>query len=134
MRTIAVMHRLSNADGASAPPSQCERLDGIAETLAVDDDDEAQRGDLTARAFSSRKAARGRLPRRCLAKGRGVRRCGTGSRLSYDNLTITVIAEFDAPIGQIWELWSDPRKLERWCGPPGYPRNMRLPFHPFREV
>jgi len=39
----------------------------------------------------------------------------------YDNLTITVIAEFDAPIDQIWELWSDPRKLERWWGPPGYP-------------
>jgi uncharacterized protein YndB with AHSA1/START domain len=39
----------------------------------------------------------------------------------YDNLTITVIAEFDTPIDQIWELWSDPRKLERWWGPPGYP-------------
>jgi uncharacterized protein YndB with AHSA1/START domain len=39
----------------------------------------------------------------------------------YDNLTITVIAEFDAPIDQVWELWSDPRKLERWWGPPGYP-------------
>ena len=39
----------------------------------------------------------------------------------YDNLTITVTAKFDAPIDQIWELWSDPRKLERWWGPPGYP-------------
>jgi uncharacterized protein YndB with AHSA1/START domain len=39
----------------------------------------------------------------------------------YDNLTITVIADFDAPIDQVWELWSDPRKLERWWGPPGYP-------------
>jgi uncharacterized protein YndB with AHSA1/START domain len=39
----------------------------------------------------------------------------------YDNLTITVIAEFDAPVDQVWELWSDPRKLERWWGPPGYP-------------
>ena len=39
----------------------------------------------------------------------------------YDNLTITVIAEFDAPIDQVWELWTDPRKLERWWGPPGYP-------------
>ena len=39
----------------------------------------------------------------------------------YDNLTITVIAEFDAPIDRVWELWSDPRKLERWWGPPGYP-------------
>jgi uncharacterized protein YndB with AHSA1/START domain len=39
----------------------------------------------------------------------------------YDSLTITLIAEFDNPIGQVWDLWSDPRKLERWWGPPGYP-------------
>jgi uncharacterized protein YndB with AHSA1/START domain len=39
----------------------------------------------------------------------------------YDSLTVTVIAEFDAPIDQVWDLWSDPRKLERWWGPPGYP-------------
>ena len=39
----------------------------------------------------------------------------------YDSLTITLIAEFDAPIEQVWDLWSDPRKLERWWGPPNYP-------------
>jgi uncharacterized protein YndB with AHSA1/START domain len=39
----------------------------------------------------------------------------------YDNLTVTLIADFDAPIDQVWELWSDPRKLERWWGPPTYP-------------
>jgi uncharacterized protein YndB with AHSA1/START domain len=39
----------------------------------------------------------------------------------YDTLTLTVIAEFDAPIDRVWELWSDPRKVERWWGPPGYP-------------
>ena len=39
----------------------------------------------------------------------------------YDKLTITLIAHFDAPMEQVWELWSDPRKLERWWGPPGYP-------------
>jgi uncharacterized protein YndB with AHSA1/START domain len=38
-----------------------------------------------------------------------------------DNLTITLIADFDAPIDRVWELWSDPRKLEQWWGPPGYP-------------
>jgi uncharacterized protein YndB with AHSA1/START domain len=32
----------------------------------------------------------------------------------YDSLTITLIADFDAPIEQVWDLWSDPRKLERW--------------------
>jgi uncharacterized protein YndB with AHSA1/START domain len=39
----------------------------------------------------------------------------------YDNLTITLVADFDAPIQQVWELWSDPRKLERWWGPPTDP-------------
>src|SRR5215216_3255019 len=39
----------------------------------------------------------------------------------YDNLTITLIADFDTPIEQVWELWSDPRRLERWWGPPTYP-------------
>jgi uncharacterized protein YndB with AHSA1/START domain len=39
----------------------------------------------------------------------------------YERLTVTLIAEFDRPIDQVWELWSDPRKLEQWWGPPGYP-------------
>ena len=39
----------------------------------------------------------------------------------YDSLSITLIADFDAPIDQVWELWSDPRGLERWWGPPTEP-------------
>jgi uncharacterized protein YndB with AHSA1/START domain len=39
----------------------------------------------------------------------------------YDNLTTTLVADFDAAIGEVWELWADPRKLERWWGPPTYP-------------
>ena len=39
----------------------------------------------------------------------------------YDSLSVTLIADFDNPIDRVWELWSDPRKLERWWGPPGYP-------------
>jgi uncharacterized protein YndB with AHSA1/START domain len=39
----------------------------------------------------------------------------------YDNLTVILVAEFDASIDRVWELWSDPRKLERWWGPPDYP-------------
>lgn len=35
--------------------------------------------------------------------------------------TLTVTAVFDAPPERVWELWRDPRKLERWWGPPGYP-------------
>jgi uncharacterized protein YndB with AHSA1/START domain len=38
-----------------------------------------------------------------------------------DGLTLTVVAEFDAPIERVWQLWADPRKLERWWGPPGHP-------------
>jgi uncharacterized protein YndB with AHSA1/START domain len=39
----------------------------------------------------------------------------------YDSLTITLIADFDAPIERVWDVWSDPRKLERWWGPPTDP-------------
>ena len=39
----------------------------------------------------------------------------------YDNLTTTLVADFDAPIDEVWQLWTDPRKLERWWGPPTYP-------------
>lgn len=35
--------------------------------------------------------------------------------------TMTMTAGFDAPIGRVWELWSNPRLLERWWGPPTYP-------------
>ena len=38
-----------------------------------------------------------------------------------DARTLTLVAEFDAPVEQVWQLWADPRKLERWWGPPGYP-------------
>jgi uncharacterized protein YndB with AHSA1/START domain len=41
-----------------------------------------------------------------------------------DNLTITLIADFAAPIDQVWDLWSDPRKLERWLGPPTHPASV----------
>ena len=36
-------------------------------------------------------------------------------------LTMTVTAEFDAPVERVWKLWADPRQLERWWGPPTYP-------------
>jgi uncharacterized protein YndB with AHSA1/START domain len=48
----------------------------------------------------------------------------TSVNRDYENLTITLIAEFDAPIDQVWELWSDPRKLERWLGPPTHPASV----------
>ena len=38
-----------------------------------------------------------------------------------DTVSLTVVAEFAAPIEKVWELWANPRLLERWWGPPSYP-------------
>lgn len=35
--------------------------------------------------------------------------------------TLTVTAEWEASVERVWNLWSDPRQLERWWGPPTYP-------------
>jgi uncharacterized protein YndB with AHSA1/START domain len=35
--------------------------------------------------------------------------------------TMRITAEYDAPVERVWQLWSDPRLLERWWGPPTYP-------------
>jgi uncharacterized protein YndB with AHSA1/START domain len=45
----------------------------------------------------------------------------TAVRKDPDKLTLTLDAEFDAPAERIWQLWADPRQLERWWGPPTYP-------------
>ncbi|HET7026136.1 MAG TPA: alpha/beta fold hydrolase [Candidatus Limnocylindrales bacterium] len=34
---------------------------------------------------------------------------------------MTLEAEFDASPERVWQLWADPRQLERWWGPPTYP-------------
>jgi uncharacterized protein YndB with AHSA1/START domain len=36
-------------------------------------------------------------------------------------LTMTITAEFEATPERVWQLWADPRQLERWWGPPTYP-------------
>ncbi|MGV9500538.1 SRPBCC family protein [Streptomyces sp. NPDC003642] len=38
-----------------------------------------------------------------------------------DRLTLTLVADFAAPVERVWRLWADPRQLERWWGPPSYP-------------
>ncbi|WP_431806460.1 SRPBCC family protein [Microbacterium paraoxydans] len=38
-----------------------------------------------------------------------------------DTLTMTVTADFAAPIDRVWNAYSDPRQLERFWGPPGWP-------------
>ena len=36
-------------------------------------------------------------------------------------LTMTITSEFAAPVKRVWQLWADPRQLERWWGPPTHP-------------
>jgi uncharacterized protein YndB with AHSA1/START domain len=45
----------------------------------------------------------------------------TDVKKDLDALTMTVTAEFDAGAERVWEMWSDPRQLERWWGPPSHP-------------
>jgi uncharacterized protein YndB with AHSA1/START domain len=45
----------------------------------------------------------------------------TAVRKDTQALTLTAIAEFDASADRVWQLWADPRQLERWWGPPTYP-------------
>jgi uncharacterized protein YndB with AHSA1/START domain len=39
-------------------------------------------------------------------------------------LTLTLIADFEASVENVWQLWANPRQLESWWGPPGYPATM----------
>jgi uncharacterized protein YndB with AHSA1/START domain len=38
-----------------------------------------------------------------------------------DRLTFTIVADLAAPPERVWDLWADPRRLERWWGPPTWP-------------
>jgi len=43
------------------------------------------------------------------------------TRKDPEAMTLTIYAEFEASIERVWQLWDDPRQLERWWGPPVYP-------------
>jgi uncharacterized protein YndB with AHSA1/START domain len=45
----------------------------------------------------------------------------TDVKKDLDALTMTIAAEFDAPAERVWQIWADPRQLERWWGPPSHP-------------
>jgi uncharacterized protein YndB with AHSA1/START domain len=45
----------------------------------------------------------------------------TAVRKDASALTMAIDAEFDASPERVWQLWADPRQLERWWGPPMYP-------------
>lgn len=42
-----------------------------------------------------------------------------------ESLTMTLTAEFAAPVERLWSLFTDPRQLERFWGPPGWPATFR---------
>ena len=35
--------------------------------------------------------------------------------------TLTIVSEYEASAERVWAMWADPRKLERWFGPPSHP-------------
>jgi len=45
----------------------------------------------------------------------------TAVRKDPHALSMTLEAEFNASPERVWQLWADPRQLERWWGPPTYP-------------
>jgi uncharacterized protein YndB with AHSA1/START domain len=45
----------------------------------------------------------------------------TNVRKDPESLTMTITAELDATVERAWQLWADPRQLERWWGPPTWP-------------
>ncbi|HVL82368.1 MAG TPA: SRPBCC domain-containing protein [Actinomycetota bacterium] len=45
----------------------------------------------------------------------------TDVRKDPTTLSMVVTAEFAAPVERVWQMWDDPRRLERWWGPPTHP-------------
>ncbi|HSP52905.1 MAG TPA: SRPBCC domain-containing protein [Cryobacterium sp.] len=43
------------------------------------------------------------------------------SHKDTEALSLTFVADFDASPERVWQLWADPRQLERWWGPPAWP-------------
>ncbi|AFM17606.1 hypothetical protein Mycch_2845 [Mycolicibacterium chubuense NBB4] len=38
-----------------------------------------------------------------------------------ETLTLTIVADFAAPVQRVWQIYADPRQLEKIWGPPEYP-------------
>jgi len=45
----------------------------------------------------------------------------TAIRKDWDDCSLAIEASWPASVERLWQLWADPRQLERWWGPPGYP-------------
>jgi uncharacterized protein YndB with AHSA1/START domain len=40
--------------------------------------------------------------------------------------TLTITSAFPEPVARVWQLWADPRLLERWWGPPTHPATVTV--------
>lgn len=59
----------------------------------------------------------------------------TSTNKAADALILGFVTEFDTPLEKVWQLWEDPRKLERWWGPPDWPATfVRHDFRPGGEA
>lgn len=57
------------------------------------------------------------------------------TQIDREQLTLEITAEFAATPDRVWQLWADPRQLERWWGPPGWPASFpRYDFEPGGEA
>lgn len=45
----------------------------------------------------------------------------TNSIKAPEDLQLAITAEFAAGVERVWQVWEDPRQLERWWGPPTWP-------------
>lgn len=45
----------------------------------------------------------------------------TGVTSDIDTRTLTITAEFAAPVERVWQVYADPRQMEQIWGPPTYP-------------
>lgn len=45
----------------------------------------------------------------------------TDVKHDVDTMTLTITAEFAAPVERIWQIYADPRQLEKVWGPPTHP-------------
>lgn len=43
------------------------------------------------------------------------------TKTDRENLRFEIVADLEATPERVWQLWADPRLLEKWWGPPGYP-------------
>lgn len=59
----------------------------------------------------------------------------TNSTKSPEKLQLTITSELAASVERAWQLWEDPRQLERWWGPPTWPATFEdYDFQPGGEV